>query len=380
MNEEETNIASLFSLGFCYWVPETIILQSSTKMAVDDIDDEACIAKLVAQYFQMVEPRDLCVPSAEAIVRPAAQTAIYEQMFNETTVWPLPPVSYRTRVLKMIISRIEESISNPEEDEIIEDLMNCWGELIAQPKQSPLEQAQQLSYVKYIAPKSQVNEESRSVVTSESRGLILSAGTTGFRTWEAALHLGTFLSTSEGESLVRGKRVIELGAGTGFLSLYCAKYLNVESVLVTDREPALITNIQDCVSRNELGGARIWPAIWEWGSNLEEPSKSQEPDEPWRFDIALGADLIYDVDLVPLLVSTLRDMFENYQLKEFLISATLRNQDTFKAFLNACETNSFQIKKVPFESPPAEVQTGFFHSTSIPIEIYRITPPSETDR
>lgn len=45
---------------------------------------------------------------------------------------------------------------------------------------------------------------------------------------------------------------------------------------------------------------------------------------------------IYDVDLVPLLVSTLRNMFENYQLKEFLISATLRNQDTFKAFLNAC--------------------------------------------
>lgn len=177
--------------------------------------------------------------------------------------------------------------------------MNCWGELIAQPKQSPLEQAQQLSYVKYIAPKSQVNEESRSVVTSESRGLILSAGTTGFRTWEAALHLGTFLSTSEGESLVRGKRVIELGAGTGFLSLYCAKYLNVESVLVADREPALITNIQDCVSRNELGGARIWPAIWEWGSNLEEPSKSQVPDEPWRFDIALGADLVRESILIP---------------------------------------------------------------------------------
>lgn len=93
-----------------------MVLQSSTKMAMDPVDDETCVAKLVAQYFQLVEPRELCVPSAEAIVRPAVQAAIYEQMFNEATVWPLPPAGYRTRVLKMIISRIEESISNPEED------------------------------------------------------------------------------------------------------------------------------------------------------------------------------------------------------------------------------------------------------------------------
>lgn len=79
-------------------------------------DDEACLRKLVAQYFQLVEPRDLCVPSADAIVNPAVQAAIYERMFNQDTLWPIPPASYRTRVLKMILSRIEESISNPEED------------------------------------------------------------------------------------------------------------------------------------------------------------------------------------------------------------------------------------------------------------------------
>lgn len=45
---------------------------------------------------------------------------------------------------------------------------------------------------------------------------------------------------------------------------------------------------------------------------------------------------IYDVDIIPLLTSTLRDLFENYELKEFIISATLRNQDTFKTFLSAC--------------------------------------------
>ena len=45
---------------------------------------------------------------------------------------------------------------------------------------------------------------------------------------------------------------------------------------------------------------------------------------------------IYDVDLVPLLVQTAKDLFENYRVREFLISATLRNEHTFGAFLKAC--------------------------------------------
>ncbi|KAL1999824.1 hypothetical protein VTN02DRAFT_3939 [Thermoascus thermophilus] len=252
--------------------------------------------------------------------------------------------------------------------------MDCWSELVTQPKPSALQEAQQLSYIKYTAPHSGDGQEGRTVITSESRGLILSSGTTGFRTWEAALHLGTFLSTPQGEALVRGKRVIELGAGTGFLSMFCAKHLGVERILVTDREPSLISSIRDCVARNGLDPSRIQPAIWEWGNPLEDSQcGDNQSGQPQHFDVALGADLIYDVDLVPLLLSTLRDLFDNYRIEEFLISATLRNRDTFQAFLDACEANHFQAHCMPFESPPSEKQTGFFHSTDIPIRTYRIT-------
>ena len=66
-----------------------------------------------------------------------------------------------------------------------------------------------MSYVKYTAPSMIDSEDNRTIITSESRGLILSSGTTGFRTWEASLHLGTYLSTPEGGCLVRGKNVVE---------------------------------------------------------------------------------------------------------------------------------------------------------------------------
>lgn len=100
---------------------------------------------------------------------------------------------------------------------------------------------------------------------------------------------------------------------------------------------------------------------------------------------------IYDADLVPLLLSTVRDLFENYGVKEFIIAATLRNEDTFNTFLNGCgksmissenwerlginlktETNTFKVERMPFESTSSDEQTGFFHSTSIPIRTYRI--------
>ena len=45
---------------------------------------------------------------------------------------------------------------------------------------------------------------------------------------------------------------------------------------------------------------------------------------------------IYDIDLVPPLLATLQDLFDNYGIKGFVLSATLRNPETFRAFLQAC--------------------------------------------
>lgn len=176
--------------------------------------------------------------------------------------------------------------------------MDCWGNLLTQPKSTALEQARQLSHIKYTAPlQSPPSTPERTVITIESRGLILSGGTTGNRTWEAALHLGSFLASPAGEALVRGKRVIELGAGTGFLSLFCARHLGAKGVVATDREPALIENIRDAMRLNqsevESESIPIYPAVWEWGMPLEQTEMvSLTEGEGSRFDVALGSDLV----------------------------------------------------------------------------------------
>ncbi|KAF3385536.1 hypothetical protein F1880_001950 [Penicillium rolfsii] len=333
------------------------------------------VRKLVAQYFQLVDPPQLDIPPGDILLRPIVQETLFERMFD-TSLTPLPPAAYRTRVLKLIIARIENSITDPEEDELNDNLMDALGMLVAEPKASSLELAQRLSHVKYTAPLQASSAEDREVTTIESRGLILSGGTTGNRTWEAALHLGSFLASPAGEVLVRGKRVIELGAGTGFLSLFCARHLGVKGVVSSDREPVLIENMRECVRFNHQGDGSFpfYPAVWDWGTPLEKTEELEcfvEGDD-LRFDVALGADLIYDTDIIPLLLSTIRDLFENYHVEQFIISATLRNEKTFQAFLDGCASNSFKVELLPFESTPSEKQTGFFHSTSIPIKTYRI--------
>lgn len=174
--------------------------------------------------------------------------------------------------------------------EISDELMSSWSYVLSQPKPLPLEEAQKLSYIKYTPPGGGGRKE-QFIVTMENRGLILSSGTTGFRTWEAALHLGTYLSTSAGKDLIRGKNVVELGAGTGLVSIFCAKELHANKVLATDRDPALISNIQRCVSQNHLDAHTIDACTWEWGSSLRDANHTCK-DLSYPLDIALGADLV----------------------------------------------------------------------------------------
>lgn len=82
------------------------------------------IDKLAAQYFQLVELQNLALPPGPVLIQPAVQAALYERMFNENAVFPIPPDSYRSRVLKQILSRIEESITNPEEDVCLPTCLN----------------------------------------------------------------------------------------------------------------------------------------------------------------------------------------------------------------------------------------------------------------
>lgn len=126
------------------------------------------------------------------------------------------------------------------------------------------------------------------VTTLESRSIISASGTTGLRTWEAALHLSNYLSL-RAPDLIDGKHVLELGSGTGLMSIFCAKHLKARHVAATDGDEGIVDSLKENIFLNGLeGDSRIESLVLRWGWPLNETTFADESP----FDVVLGADLV----------------------------------------------------------------------------------------
>lgn len=213
------------------------------------------------------------------------------------------------------------------------------------PESSSIQQRTHVTYTFFPHDK---DTKLWTITLLESRNIISAAGTTGLRTWEASLHLGSFLASSQGSTYVSGKRILELGAGTGLISVLCAKYLQSKHVLATDGSPDVVDALSDNLFLNGLqSNTSISTRLFRWGGTPEDDEDGQKK----IFNVVLGADIVsnadrYDLRLLrektfdsisfPYLLSTLRMCFENNPDLVVLISAPVRNEKTFTNFQAAC--------------------------------------------
>ncbi|KAF4980463.1 hypothetical protein FZEAL_3536 [Fusarium zealandicum] len=327
------------------------------------------------QYLQL-EP-DLDYPEASLLKTSLVQDTLYERLFSDEAIQYGPPPRYQLRVLKQLTSRIEASIDDWEEYGISDDLMSALSVLLATPLPPETVSAQQKCYVTYClsALSQETSPENLSrapqITLLENRSLISASGTTGLRTWEAALHLGTYLCHNN--SLVKDKRILELGAGTGYLSILCANLLGSEHVLASDGSDDVINNLPENLFLNNLQDSTIVaPMEVKWGHALLGTE-----EEKWNggrsVDIVLGADITYDQSVIPALVGTLQDLFELHPRVEVFISATQRNEKTFQVFLDKCQGNHLAVEDLRFEVPTREMQQGPFYNDKVAIRICKVS-------
>jgi predicted nicotinamide N-methyase len=253
--------------------------------------------------------------------------------------------------------------------------MSALSVLLSTPLPSEAAAVQQKCYVSYHlsalsdAPGS--TKKDACVTLLENRSLISAAGTTGLRTWEAALHLGQFLC--QNSSVIQGKRVLELGAGTGYLSILCARYVGATHVIASDGSDDVINALPENLFLNGLQeSSLVTPMDLKWGHALVGTE-----EETWNggrpVDVALGADVTYDQSVIPALVGTLVDLFALHPSVDVYISATKRNDETFGAFLRACGDQALEVDDVVFEVPSSAEQRGPFYGDEIPIAIHRVS-------
>lgn len=241
---------------------------------------------------------------------------------------------------------------------------------MSEPLSSSSETAQQKSYITYTAPT--MSLRAPQITLLEAPSLLASSGTTGFRTWEAALFLGAFLAT-DGNRFVAHRNVVELGAGTGFLSIFCAKHLGVQRMLATDGSLEVVNDLKTNLHLNNLDRSGVIQAgVLQWGHTLIN-GVADCREAHMVYDLAIGADVTYDINSIPSLIATMRDLFELYPKLQIMICATVRNKETLELFTIACSKNGFTSNKLDVPTTAVDKQTGFFHPAVTPIDIYLIS-------
>jgi len=213
----------------------------------------------------------------------------------------------------------------------------------------------------------------------ESRNLLGGTGTTGFRTWEACLQLGDFLSSPlcPPSLSISSKTVLELGSGTGYLSILCAKYLNAAHITASDGFDTVIADLGTNFFLNGLQSSpRVSTRELKWGHALlgGEDSAFLADRTP---DIVLGADVTYDAAALPALCATLRDLLELFPRVQIVIASTVRNEETYRKFLDLCAENRFAIRQMEWRPKRPEEQEGPFYKLDMPVRICRIAAPAK---
>ncbi|KAI0066560.1 S-adenosyl-L-methionine-dependent methyltransferase, partial [Artomyces pyxidatus] len=105
----------------------------------------------------------------------------------------------------------------------------------------------------------------------------------GLQSWASSIVLAERMcATPSAFSLATGARIIELGAGTGLLSIAAAKLFPASEVIATDYHPDVLANLERNVTGN---GVDVAVRALDW----EHP----EFPEGGAFDVVLAADVVY---------------------------------------------------------------------------------------
>lgn len=234
------------------------------------------------------------------------------------------------------------------------------------------------------------------ILTKETPKMLNGFGSTGFRTWAACLYLAEYLcknfdlvlrdlfiqkekhahhdqqQNSDKDSKIK---VLELGAGTGLLSMTLCKNFHdkISELIVTDgsedvlellRENLQLNGISENEDNNTSPSVRL-RTLW-WGK-----------DPVPKNDIVFAADVTYDSSALPYLTKTLAESLEQNPDTLAFVSCTIRNDKTIKEFEDFLDKLNVSYEAIAeVEDPNALNKNGetlvFHHKREPEIRIYKL--------
>uniref|UniRef100_A0A4W4GXX2 FAM86 N-terminal domain-containing protein n=1 Tax=Electrophorus electricus TaxID=8005 RepID=A0A4W4GXX2_ELEEL len=259
-----------------------------------------------------------------------------------------PSVKYRKLFLSELIKRHELYASEP-----LDELYDALGDVIGAKEET-------VCYKSYLLP-------SGEPVGLEENVAVISEGTTGLVTWEAALHLAEW--ALEHPDIFTGRTVLELGSGVGLTGIVVCRVCKPTKYVFSDCHQSVLERLRNNITRNGLTeqgspGVSVLTEEVDW--------QNVKKDQLRRIgaDTIIAADVVYDPDIIGCLVRLLAELLKckgQQRHPEVYIASTIRNPETYNCFKNELEKAG--LKHIVITHPVTQV---FPYNRIVSIEMIKV--------
>ncbi|XP_021185031.3 protein-lysine N-methyltransferase EEF2KMT [Helicoverpa armigera] len=195
------------------------------------------------------------------------------------------------------------------------------------------------------------NDTNNIVTIKETRNMVVN-GTTGLKTWEAALMLSDWALCNP--EIFANKNIQELGCGVGFTGITISKLCNVKSLTFTDCHNDVLKTVCENIQINfphykqetahditmfkdQEKSLSVMMLDWNTIDNL--------PDNVIP-DIVIGADIVYDPSILIPLCNVIKTFCTRNKRLEVYIASVIRNEETFALFLKTLDKMDLEFEKI----------------------------------
>ncbi|XP_029945462.1 protein-lysine N-methyltransferase EEF2KMT isoform X2 [Salarias fasciatus] len=248
---------------------------------------------------------------------------IISEILKQTCLHPLcrsfpPSVRYRRLFLSELI-RLEAAGCDP-----LDELYDALGEVVGEAEGSEC-------YKSYFLP-------CGGAVSLLEKVALISEGTTGLVTWEAALYLAEW--ALDHREFFSDRTVLELGSGVGLTGVAICRSCRPRRFVFSDCHAAVLQALRDNVRLNGLDG-RAAPAVsvrrLDWTTATEDELREVGAD------VVIAADVVYDPDVAHSLVELLRLVLtRSSPPPAVLVCCAVRNPQTYGGFRRQLESRGIQ--------------------------------------
>ncbi|ORY32507.1 hypothetical protein BCR39DRAFT_504245 [Naematelia encephala] len=352
------------------------------------------LTRLRRQHHSLYPPYLLSLPrniTAGDFASASSQRYLLDQiLYDPITRSYEPELGYSRRFWRWIVGRLEQGVEEinlmdpGRDEEVDEKFYEALTRFMVDdkpsedflPKESYRTFIYNLSSWQIQSAQGGVVDQERYITLLEEQ-VAVQAGTTGLRTWTAALHLAHHIlddrnilqPDSDGTGNGSFPTIIELGAGTGFLSILLAQL--GARVIATDlgdtedfdhgikRTP--LARLRSNVELNQLQRPpHVIPLDWMDASKPPETWQELIQETPKTI---VAADVIYDPDLIPALVTAVRVLLGSDRRNMAVFAATVRNPATLDLFCETCIER--QLSVTPLNLAPMDDDDPTFWDSAL---------------